>query len=361
MLYKDYILLEKYQIIRMLGRGGMSCVWLAEDLHLKKKWAVKEIFKDSREYEAALNPDGTLTEVLVLSMLDHPFAPRIVDRYEDERIIAIVMDYIEGKTLQEILNEEGPQTEEKVLQWMISLLDLLEFLHTREDAVVYNDVKPENMILKEDGTIRVIDYGIAKIPGKHVNHSPIGTPGYASPEHFSGKTDARSDIYSAGITLYALLTGDNPSSKGFKMQALRKRITGVSKVLESIVDKSCQVVSSMRYQSAAEMKEELQKYLIKKYYQGDELAYTQLLSRTGAETTVLQMEKELEDKKISTIEKKSSAAGVLQVLFNAIGSIVRVICWIIVFCLAAVGMITLLDVNIRPVFLEEIYALMENL
>lgn len=361
MLYKDYILLEKYQIIRMLGRGGMSCVWLAEDLHLKKKWAVKEIFKDSKEYEAALNPDGTLTEVLILSMLDHPFAPRIVDRYEDENIIAIVMDYIEGKTLQEILNEEGPQDEEKVLQWMISLLDLLEFLHTREDAVVYNDVKPENMILKEDGTIRVIDYRIAKIPGRYKNHLPIGTPGYASPEHFSGITDARSDIYSAGITLYALLTGDNPSSKGFKMQPLRKRVTGASKTLESIVYKSCHAAPAARYQSAAEMKEELQKYLIQKYYQGDEIAYTQLLSRSGTETMVLQMDKVQESEKEATIEKKSSAADVLQVLFNAAGSIVRIICWIIVFCLAAVGMITLLDVNIRPVFLEEIYALIENL
>lgn len=361
MLYKDYILLEKYQIIRMLGRGGMSCVWLAEDLHLKKKWAVKEIFKDSKEYEAALNPDGTLTEVLVLSMLDHPFAPRIVDRYEDDSIIAIVMDYIEGKTLQEILNEEGPQDEEKVLQWVISLLDLLEFLHTREDAVVYNDVKPENMILKEDGTIRVIDYGIAKIPGRYKNYSPIGTPGYASPEHFSGKTDARSDVYSVGIILYALLTGDNPSSKGFKMQPLRKRVTGTSKILESIVDKSCHAAPVARYQSAAEMKEEMQKYLIQKYYQGDEMAYTQLLSKSSTETMVLQMEREQEAKKISTIEEKSSAASVLQVLFNAVGSIVRVICWIIVFCLAAVGMITLLDVNIRSVFLEEIYALIENL
>ena len=360
MLYKDYILLEKYQIIRMLGRGGMSCVWLAEDLHLKKKWAVKEIFKDSKEYEAALNPDGTLTEVLVLSMLDHPFAPRIVDRYEDENIIAIVMDYIEGKTLQEILNEEGPQDEEKVLQWVISLLDLLEFLHTREDAVVYNDVKPENMILKEDGTIRVIDYGIAKIPGRYVNLSPIGTPGYASPEHFFGKTDARSDVYSAGITLYALLTGDNPSSESFKMQPLRKRVTGTSKTLESIVEKSCHAAPAARYQSTFDMKDALQKYFIKKYYRGDEMAYTQLLSRTGTETMVLQ-EKVQEAEKESTIEKKASAAGVLQVLFNAVGSVVRVFCWIIVFCLAAVGMITLLDVNIRGIFLEEIYTLIENL
>ena len=110
MLYKDYVLLDKYQIIRMLRRGGMSCVWLAEDIHLKKKWAVKEIFNDSKEYEAAINPDGTLTKVLVLSMLDHPFVSRIVDQYEDENIIAIVMDYIGGKNLQEILNKEGPES-----------------------------------------------------------------------------------------------------------------------------------------------------------------------------------------------------------------------------------------------------------
>lgn len=96
-----------------------------------------------------------------------------------------------------------------MLQWVISLLDLLEFLHMREEPVVYNDVKPENMILKEDGTIRVIDYGIAKIPDRYENLSPMGTPGYASPEHISGKTDARSDIFSVGITLYALLTGKN--------------------------------------------------------------------------------------------------------------------------------------------------------
>ena len=124
--------------------------------------------------------------------------------------------------------------------------------------------------------------------------------------------------------------------------------------------KACKALPDERYQSAKDMKEDLQKYLVAKYYQGDTERYTRLLNETGASTAVL-TEKIENPKKEATIEKTTPAAGVLQVLFSTLGRVIRTICWIILFCLAAIGMISLLDANIRPILIEELYSLIENL
>ena len=360
MLKENDMLLGKYRILSAIAQGGMGAVWLAEDTTLKKKWAVKEIFKDSKEFLASVNPDGTLTEIEILTMLDNPYAPRIVDRYDDEEVLAVVMDFVDGKNLLQLLREKGPQREEKVIEWALCVCDLLSFLHTHKPYIIYNDVKPENIILKADGSIKVIDFGIAKIPEKYPNEIPIGTPGYASPEHYLGKTDARSDIYSLALTMYHLLTGDNPATKNFRRQPLKTFCPYISKKLEKIIETAANRLPEKRYQTASDFRDALMDYQIEQF--ASENTKTTLLMdkaehvdtneeepQSAQENAVMQAS---EKQTPPTQLKKSPAASLFSVLFSGIGSVVRFVAFIIIGVFAAIGITTLLEPALREVFFE---------
>lgn len=345
MLKENDILLGKYKLLSLIATGGMGNVWLAEDLTLAKKWAIKEILKNSPEYQASVNADGTLTEIEILTMLDNPYAPRIVARYEDEEILAVVMDYIEGQNLLQVLKRQGPQNEEKVIEWAVCICDLLSFLHALTPSVIYNDIKPENIILRDGGGIKVIDYGIAKMPDKYPNDTPIGTPGYASPEHYQGKTDARSDIYSLGVTIYHLLTGDNPAVKNFRMPQLRSVLPETSKKLEVIVNTATQKSPEKRFQSASEFKEALQKYQISQMLPGS--SRTVILS-DDMQDVHSQIEKETPAVDLTM----SPAANLFTVFFDKIEKLGRFILLIIIGILTGIGVTTLLEPTLRNIFFE---------
>ena len=348
MLEVNDILLEKYKIEKLIASGGMGNVWLASDLLLNKNWAVKEILKSSDEFKASVNSDGTLTEVEILTMLDNPYAPRIVDKIENSEIIAVIMDYIEGENLLQVHAKEGRQDEVKVVEWAVCICDLLSFLHTLPQPVIYNDVKPENIILKADGNIKVIDYGIAKIPNRYPNKTPIGTKGYASPEHYKGETDARSDIYSLGITMYQLLTGDNPCVKGFNPKPLAEFIPSANSKLQEIISKATDRDPKKRYQSAAELRAVLLDYVRR-----------QLIPQ-GTKTTILSEEEVWEDAPIARAEKKTPA-GSLEVersvsLFNAVCdkllALVRFLALVLIAVLISIGLTTLIEPTLRNMFFE---------
>lgn len=349
MLERKDILLEKYQIEQLIASGGMGNVWLADDLILNKKWAVKEILKASKEYQASVNNDGTLTEVEILTMLDNPYAPRIVDRFENEEIIAVVMDYIEGQNLLQLLKAEGPQSEAKVVEWATCICDLLSFLHHLPAPVIYNDIKPENIILKSGGGIKVIDYGIAKMPTRYPNKTPIGTPGYASPEHYKGDTDCRSDIYSLGVTMYQLLTGDNPCVKGFVLKPLSAFSPHANKKLQKILTIATQKDPKKRFQTADDFKDALQEYMRE-----------QLLPQ-NTKTTILEGEEIPQEEDPPVPSQKETPAANLEVkksvsLFNAIcdklSSLVRFLALIVIAVLLSIGITTLIEPTLRNIFFE---------
>lgn len=351
MLKESDVLLGKYKLISLIATGGMGNVWLAEDLTLKKKWAVKEIFKDSKEYKASVNPDGTLTEIEILTALDNPYAPRIVDRYEDTNTLAVVMDYVEGQNLLQIIKDEGPQDENKVIEWAICICDLLSFLHNLSPSIIYNDMKPENIILKSDGSIKVIDYGIAKIPDKYPNTTPIGTPGYASPEHYQGKTDARSDIYSLGVTIYHLLTGDNPAVKNFRLPQLRSTLPRASKKLEAIISTATQKSPDKRFQTAAEFKDALQKYQMSEQLMSGS-SRTVLLNSDMQEVQPEEAPVQ-EEKQTPAVElTMSPAANLFTVIFDKLAALGRFILFLIIGVLLGIGITTLLEPTLRSVFFE---------
>lgn len=252
----------KYEIITEIGRGGMSVVYLAMDRRLRKQWAVKEAKKkpggNSNIYE--LTP---IAEANLLKSLDHPNIVRIVDIVEQDGFIYIVEDFVEGESLAEEV-KKGPSTLESVVQWGTQLCDVLNYLHTRTTPIIYRDMKPANVQLQPDGkTIKLLDFGIAKTykPQKTSDTTNLGTRGYAAPEQFDAKrqSDARTDVFSLGITLRSLLMGKTPYDAEF-YDDIRKQNPAVTDGLIKVIAKATDQNPANRYQTAAEFKQALLHY-----------------------------------------------------------------------------------------------------
>ncbi len=253
----------KYKILNKIGQGGMSIVYLAMNEKANKQWAVKEVRKDGiRDFEVV--KQGLMVETEMLKRLSHPSLPSIVDVIEEEDTFLIVMDYIQGNPLSRKLEESGPQPQERVIAWAKQLCDVLGYLHTRKPAIIYRDMKPANVMLKPDGDVMLIDFGTAReFKEKNVADTTcLGTVGYAAPEQFGGmgQTDARTDIYSLGATLYHLVTGQNPCKPPYEIKPIRGINPSLSQGLEQILLKCTSRNPKERYQSAAELMYDLEHY-----------------------------------------------------------------------------------------------------
>ena len=228
----------KYKILNEIGHGGMSNVYLAINEKANKPWAVKEVRKSlNRDFD--LLRQSLIRETDLLKKLHHPNLPSIVDVIDSDENFLIVMDYIEGNTLETLLAEEGAQPQERVADWALQLCDVLDYLHTRRAPVIYRDLKPSNIMLKSDGSVVLIDFGTAR-EYKEQNTADtccLGTNGYAAPEQFGGKgqTDARTDLYCLGTTLYHLVTGHNPSEPPYELYPITRWNPKLSTGLERII------------------------------------------------------------------------------------------------------------------------------
>ena len=254
----------KYEILKLIGKGGMSRVYLAMDKRLNKQWAVKEIEKKARDKNNSIIVASAIAEANMIKKLDHPSLPRIVDIIDNGNVIYVIMDYIEGEPLSRVLDDDGAQSQKQVVEWAKSLCDVLQYLHTREPAIIYRDMKPANIMLKPDGTLKLIDFGIAREykEGNSDDTTSLGTKGYAAPEQFGGKgqTDPRTDIYCLGVTLYHLLTGKNPCEPPYELYPIRHWNPSLSAGLEYIIQKCTQFDPANRYQSCAELLYDLENY-----------------------------------------------------------------------------------------------------
>ena len=254
----------KYEILKEVGKGGMSRVYLAMDQRLNKQWAVKEIQKRGRDENNEYVIQSAIAEANLIKSLDHPSIVRITDIIENEDVIYIVEDYIEGETLASILRREGAQPQERVIEWAIQLCEALQYLHSRKPAIIYRDMKPGNVMLRPEGSIKIIDFGIAReYKDENLEDTTcLGTKGYAAPEQFGGKgqTDARTDIYCLGATLYHLLTGKNPAQPPYEMYPIRYWNAELSAGLEAIILKCTKNNPIDRYDSCEELLYALQHY-----------------------------------------------------------------------------------------------------
>lgn len=247
----------KYEILTMIGKGGMSEVYLAMDKNLNKQWAVKEIKKRARDKNNAVVVQSAIAEANMMKKLDHPCLPRIVDIIDREDVIYVIMDYIEGEPLNKVLEKNGAQPQDLVIQWAQDLCEVLDYLHTQNPPIIYRDMKPANIMLQPNGNIKLIDFGIAR-EYKEQNLEDtvsLGTKGYAAPEQFGGKgqTDRRTDIYCLGVTLYHLVTGKSPTEPPYEIYPIRYWNPELSSGLEAIILKCTQTNPDERYDSCAEL------------------------------------------------------------------------------------------------------------
>ena len=255
----------KYKILNKIGQGGMSVVYLAMNEKANKQWAIKEMRKEkNKNYE--IMKQSLITETNLLKELKHPYLPSIADIIESDDTIIIVMDYVEGRPLSDILSEEGVIEEDKVADYAIQLCDVLDYLHSQKPPIIYRDLKPANIMLRPDGKITLIDFGTArKYNYDSVSDTTcLGTIGYAAPEQFAGETlrqtDARTDIYNLGATMYHLLTGVNPSEPPYELYPIRRWDESLSNGLEKIILRATRKDPDKRFNDCKEMSYALQHF-----------------------------------------------------------------------------------------------------
>lgn len=256
------ILSGRYKILRLLGTGGVSSVFLAEDQALNTKWAIKRFHTSHLGGDEKSSAEEQYSrELKILSKLTHPLLPRIADSFSEGGESFIVLEYVEGETLAETMMRLGrPVPEEEVKGWALDICDVLEYLHSQKPPVIYRDLKPQNLILTRGGGIKFIDFGIARIlnPARDKDTIFMGTPGYSPPEQFGkGQTDERSDIYSFGATLFHLLTARDPGENPFHFDPVSKYNSEVSPLMEQVVARAVEMEPQNRFATVRQMRQVL--------------------------------------------------------------------------------------------------------
>ena len=254
MLQSGYVLGGKYEIQREVGRGGMSIVYLALDLRLRKLWAVKEVKQTGKDENGEIYISQFMQEAKMLMRLDHPALPRIVDLIDENGKKYVVMDFVEGQNLFEVMKERQKFPEDEVIEWGKQITDALSYLHRQDPPIIYRDMKPGNVMLKPDGNIKIIDFGIAREykVGNLTDTVALGTRGYIPPEQYSGQTDPRSDIYAIGMTMHHLLTGVDPRTAD-AYAPVRSWDPNLSEGIELIINKCAAPAPENRYQNCEEL------------------------------------------------------------------------------------------------------------
>lgn len=256
MLQENEVILNRYKILNVVGKGGMGRVYRAVDLEDGTQWAVKEDLSED-------GSDQLYEEAEVLDGLDHPALPKThgVQCWMGKQYL--LMQYIEGTTLSEMLKQQEKYAEKQVLEWFIQIVDVLKYLHGRQHPIVYRDLKPSNIIIDSNGKVKLIDFGIAEEYSAQGNNEEMQksglTKGYAAPEQYSRrfKADVRTDIYALGVTIHYLLTGKNPTKPPYEFLPVRKLSPEVSPAMEEIVKQCLQPNPDQRYETADALYQDL--------------------------------------------------------------------------------------------------------
>lgn len=250
------LLADRYRIVRPLARGGMSAVYVAEDLRMGDLIvAVKEMRVGHAGNTEALQKAVAEfhREAAVLAQLTHPHLPRVFDQFAHDGVEYLVMEFVPGETLQQRLNASLlPCGEEQVRAWGCQLCEVLQYLHTRTPPLIYRDLKPANVMLRPDGQLVLLDFGIARYFSPEQGDTAVfGTVGYAPPEQYAGRTEARSDIWSLGVLLHQLATGYNPLDRPYRpLPPARTLRPDLSVQFESIIEQATAEEPEQRFADA---------------------------------------------------------------------------------------------------------------
>ncbi len=252
----ETVLVNRYKIVTLIKTGGMLNVYKAKDKKFNNLCAVKELvtsFDDETE-------EKEITEwfkrgAILLASMDHPNLPKVLDYFVINERYYLIMAFIEGYDLESKLTNEGEPglPEDKVIEWAIKTLEILDYLHNQDPPVVYRDIKPSNIMVNKDGRVMLVDFSIARTvyDDGQIRKTAIGTPGYAPEEQYKGKVEPRSDLYALGATIHHLLTGSYPAP--FTFTPLRRIIPSITCELENAVMKSLKDDIGERFLTARDM------------------------------------------------------------------------------------------------------------
>ncbi|MDQ7826597.1 MAG: serine/threonine-protein kinase [Candidatus Eremiobacteraeota bacterium] len=251
------ILQERYRITALHAEGGMSYLYRVRDERLKKCWALKEL-----KCQGAISHESPefrqfQAEAVMLAEFSHGAFPAVIDFFIDGGKAYLVEEWIEGETLEALGSREGGIQEETAAKYVVQLLDALEYLHGH--GIIYRDLKPQNIIVTRDGSLKLVDFGIARFykAGQKKDTVYAGTPGYAPPEQYGkGQTDARTDLYALGACLYFMLTGIHPPEDRFNLELPPG--TRHSPFVASLVKRAMRQDPAERFQSIQEFRQALE-------------------------------------------------------------------------------------------------------
>lgn len=259
------LLQGRYRVLKQVGTGGFGAVYKASDVKAgNRNVAIKQInLKGLKPNEIIEATDTFNREVEILSDLGHTNLPRVYEHFTDPEHWYVVMDFIEGQTLEEyLLTTKGHLALDEILDIGIQLCSVLEYLHTRVPPIIFRDLKPANIMLTPYKQVYLIDFGTARFfkPGKPRDTIAFGSPGYAAPEQYGkAQTTPRSDIYSLGATLHHLLTGKDPADEPFRFTSLRSSNAALPAELDRLVMSMVEMEVKDRPSSASTVKTELQR------------------------------------------------------------------------------------------------------
>jgi serine/threonine protein kinase len=253
------VLQGRYEIIDQLGQGGMGTVYLARDHRLHgRTYVIKKLRDDFfRDEDREKAMAFFMREIEVLCDLKHPNIVDIKDHFPEGNDYFILMEYVEGKNLHEMLHERGePFAEDQVLEWSVQICKVLNYLHTHDPPVIYRDLKPSNVMIDTLGRVKLVDFGIARQYRDDSDNTHVVSAGYSPPEQYWGAAEPRSDVYALGATMSFLLTGQEPLA--LQTSSPRKSMDTLSEHIDYIVQRATAQDPWLRFQNALEMLEELE-------------------------------------------------------------------------------------------------------
>jgi outer membrane protein assembly factor BamB/tRNA A-37 threonylcarbamoyl transferase component Bud32 len=259
---------DRYEIRKFISKGGMGAVYLARDTRfpkVEKVVAVKEMIRTIRDsVTSRISLETFEREANIVASLNHSAIPKVFDYFHHERRVYLILEFIEGTDLESLLTEmDYPIPQEKVVDWAIQTCDVLTYLHNHQpNPIVFRDMKPSNIMLRQDGSIVLIDFGIAKIFQEGKRGTMIGTEGYSPPEQYRGISEPRGDIYALGATLHHLLTRRDPRKEPpftFNEHPANAFNPSVTPELQAILSRALAYELEERYPSAHDMKLDLLK------------------------------------------------------------------------------------------------------
>lgn len=256
----------RYQIVRKLGTGGTGRIFLARDEKMGYEVVLKELHPVSSSPETLKYLEKRfMEEAKLLFRLNHVGFPRVIDYFSEKGRLFIIMQYIQGSNLYTLLLEQPGRRfpVDTCLEWLLKMLELLVILQNHEPPIIHRDIKPANMMLDKNGQLYLVDFGFARVVDPEGSQTRVGTFGYASPEHYSGKFVISSDIFSLGATFHHLLTGENPQQRKdpFRYPPIKNFLPDFPDDLQKIFDKMMNLSKAFRYQNAAEAKTDLEAYM----------------------------------------------------------------------------------------------------